>query len=52
MGPMGIIYWVLLILCIIAYFTGHTVAGVATSTGVVLILLFLLGYKAFGTPMQ
>lgn len=50
--PMGILYWVLLILCIIASFTGYAVAGIHASTVVVLILLFLLGWKVFGPPLQ
>ncbi len=50
--PMGILFWILLILCIIAYFTGFAIGGVAAHTIVLLILLFLLGWKVFGPPLQ
>lgn len=50
--PMGILFWILLILCGIAFFTGYAVGGISLSAVVVLILFFLLGWKVFGPPLQ
>jgi sugar phosphate permease len=48
--PMGILFWIILILCIIAVIFGS--AWPLASWGILLVLLFLLGWKVFGPPLQ
>lgn len=49
--PMGILFWVLMILWAIGSFMGwggYPVAGV----GLLIVLFGLLGWKTFGPPLQ
>ncbi len=50
--PMGILFWILWVLCVIAFFTSFQVAGIHASAVVILILLGLLGWKIFGPVLQ
>ncbi len=50
--PMGILFWVLWILCALAVFFGTVVAGINASIAVFLILFGLVGWKLFGPPLQ
>lgn len=49
---MGILFWVLWILAVIALITGYAVAGVSASAVIVFICLGLLGWKVFGPVLQ
>ena len=43
--PMGILFWILWVLCIIALFTGYAVGGIHASNVVFLVLLLCVGWK-------
>jgi len=49
---MGICFWVLWILCAIAFFTGYAVGGIHMSAVITLVLFMLVGWKCFGAPLQ
>ncbi len=48
--PIGILYWILVILWAINAFFGW--GGVVASNGLLLVLFGLLGWKNFGPPLQ
>jgi hypothetical protein len=51
--PMGILFWVLMILWAIALiFGGSWTYGPYASGGTLFVLLGLLGWKTFGPPLQ
>ncbi len=51
--PMGILFWVLMILWLISFaFGGSWPYAVYTTTGLLFVLLGLLGWKTFGPPLQ
>jgi hypothetical protein len=52
--PMGILFWVLMILWAIGSFLGWggNQYGIYANTGLLLVLFGLLGWKTFGPPLQ
>ncbi len=48
--PMGVLFWLLVILWAISAFTGW--GGIVASNGLLLVLFALLGWKVFGAPLQ
>jgi low affinity Fe/Cu permease len=51
--PIGILFWVLMILWAIGSFIGWGGTwGIYANTGLLLVLFGLLGWKNFGPPLQ
>ena len=51
--PMGILFWVLMILwAITAFFGSAWPYGLYATNGLLIVLLGLLGWKVFGPPLQ
>jgi hypothetical protein len=48
--PIGILFWVLLILTVVAMFLGS--AYPLVSFGMLLLLISLLGWQVFGQPLH
>lgn len=50
--PMGILFWVLWILAVIAALTGYAIGGVHVGPVLILVLFGLVGWKLFGPVLQ